>query len=60
MNFIDMVKKDYDLDCNQANALKVELKDLEIFFDKNFEDSKSFFKTFYDKFEETIAPYGFE
>ncbi|WP_367105703.1 hypothetical protein [uncultured Psychrobacter sp.] len=60
MNFIDMLKKDYGLDDNQANDLQTELKNLEAFFDKNFEDSSSFFQEFYSKFEETIAPYGFE
>ncbi len=60
MNAIEMLKKDYNLDDNQANALQTELKDLEVFYDKNFEDSPSFFKTFYNKFEKTIAPYGFE
>lgn len=59
MTFIDMVKKDYDLDENQASALQTELKELEAYFDKNFEDSPSFFQTFYNKFEKTIAPYGF-
>lgn len=60
MNFIYMLKQDYNLDDNQAIALQTELKNLEAFFDKNFEDNPSFFKTFYNKFEQTIAPYGFE
>lgn len=60
MNFIDMLKEDYNLDEAQANALQTELKELEAYFDKNFEDSVSFFKMFYAKFEKTIAPYGFE
>lgn len=60
MNFIDMLKKDYNLDDNQANGLQTNLKDLEAFFDKNFEDSSSFFQTFYKRFEKTIEPYGFE
>ena len=59
MNFIDMLKQDYSLDDNQAIVLQTELKELEVFFDKNFEDSPSFFKTFYERFEKTIAPYGF-
>lgn len=60
MSFIDMIKQDYSLDDNQALALKTELKKLEDFFDKNFEDSPSFFTTFYKKFEKIIAPYGFD
>ncbi len=60
MSFIDMMKQDYGLDDNQANALKTELKELESYFDKNFEDTPSFFTTFYQRFEKTIAPYGFE
>lgn len=60
MNFIDMLKEDYNLDNVQANTLQTELKDLEAYFDKNFEDSSSFFKTFYAQFEKTIAPYGFK
>ena len=60
MSFIDMMKQDYDLDESQANALKAELKELEEYFDKNFEDSPSFFTAFYQNFEKTIAPYGFE
>lgn len=60
MSFIDMMKQDYDLNDNQANALKAELKELEAYFDKNFEDTPSFFQTFYTKFEKTIAPYGFD
>ncbi len=60
MNFIDMLKQDYSLDSNQATALQKELKALEAFFDKNFEDNSGFFQTFYNKFEKTIAPYGFE
>lgn len=59
MSFIDMMKQDYNLDDTQANALKTELKKLEEYFDKNFEDSPSFFATFYQRFEKTIAPYGF-
>lgn len=59
MNFIDMIKQDYGLDDSQATALKTELKDLEVFFDKNFADNSNFFQTFYEKFEKTIAPYGF-
>lgn len=59
MSFIDMMKQDYNLDDTQANALKTELKKLEEYFDKNFEDSPSFFTTFYQRFEKTIAPYGF-
>lgn len=59
MSFIDMMKQDYNLDDTQANALKTELKKLEKYFDKNFEDSPSFFATFYKRFEKTIAPYGF-
>ncbi len=54
-----MMKQDYDLDESQANALKTELKELEEYFDKNFEDSPSFFTTFYQRFEKTIVPYGF-
>lgn len=60
MNATDMLKKDYNLDDNQADALQAELKDLESFYDENFEDTQSFFKTFYEKFEETVASYGFE
>ena len=60
MTVIDMLKQDYGLDNDQAAGLQAKLKELEAFFDKNFEDSPSFFKTFYSKFEETIAPYGFE
>ncbi len=60
MNAIDMLKKDYHLDDNQSNTLQTEFKDLEASYDDNFEDSPSFFKDFYEKFEETIAPYGFE
>ncbi len=60
MNFIDMLKQDYSLDNNQALALQTELKNLESFFDENFEDTPSFFQTFYHKFEKIIAPYGFE
>ena len=60
MDFIDMLKKDYSLDNSQAIVLQTELKNLEVFFDKNFEDSSSFFQNFYSKFEQTIAPYGFE
>lgn len=59
MSFIDMMKQDYNLGDTQANALKTELKKLEEYFDKNFEDSPSFFTTFYQRFEKTIAPYGF-
>lgn len=59
MSFIDMMKQDYNLDDTQANVLKTELKKLEEYFDKNFEDSPSFFTTFYQRFEKTIAPYGF-
>lgn len=59
MSFIDMMKQDYNLDDTQANALKTELKKLEEYFDKNFDDSPSFFTTFYQRFEKTIAPYGF-
>ena len=54
-----MLKQDYSLDDNQAIVLQTELRELEVFFDKNFEDSPSFFKTFYERFEKTIAPYGF-
>lgn len=60
MNFIDMLKQDYSLDDNQALTLKTELKKLEEYFDKDFEDTPSFFTTFYQRFEETIAPYGFK
>lgn len=60
MTVIDMLKQDYGLDNDQAAGLQAKLKELEAFFDKNFEDSPSFFKTFYSKFEETIALYGFE
>ncbi|MDN5566246.1 MAG: hypothetical protein L0G25_05535 [Psychrobacter sp.] len=60
MSFIDMMKQDYNLDDNQANALKTELQKLEEYFDKNFEDSPVFFQTFYKRFEKTIATYGFE
>ena len=60
MNFIDMAKKDYDLDENQATTLQTAFKELETFFDKNFEDTPAFFQAFYDRFEKTIAPYGFE
>lgn len=60
MSFIDMMKQDYGLDDNQATALKTELKDLETFFDNNFEDTASFFQAFYKNFEQTIAPYGFK
>ncbi len=59
MSFIDMMKQDYDLDDNQANALKLELKALEAYFDNNFEDSPEFFQAFYKRFEKAIAPYGF-
>lgn len=60
MTVIEMLKQDYGLEDNQAHSLKAELKALEAFFDENFEDSKKFFQTFYDKFEGIIAPYGFE
>ena len=60
MSFIDMMKQDYGLDDNQANALKTELKELEAYFDKNFEDTPSFFQEFYKRFEKMIASYGFE
>ena len=60
MGFISMMKQDYGLDDNQANALQTELKELEAFFDKDFEDSPSFFTAFYKRFEKTIAPYGFK
>ncbi len=60
MNFINILKQDYSLDDNQANTLQTKLKELEAFFDKNFEDSPIFFKTFYERFEKIIAPYGFE
>ncbi len=60
MNINEMLKQDYGLDDDQANTLQTELRDLEVFHENNFEDSKGFFKTFYNKFEETIAPYGFE
>ena len=60
MTFIDMLQQDYGLDNNQALVLQTELKNLEAFFDKNFEDTPSFFQTFHDKFEKTIAPFGFE
>ena len=51
MTVIDMLKQDYGLDNDQAAGLQAKLKELEAFFDKNFEDSPSFFKTFYSKFE---------
>lgn len=60
MTVIDMLKQDHGLDNDQANSLQTRLKELEAFFDKNFEDSPKFFQTFYSKFEKTIAPYGFE
>ncbi|MEN2752301.1 hypothetical protein AAIR29_11740 [Psychrobacter sp. FBL11] len=59
MSFLNMMKQDYHLDDNQALTLKTDLKNLETFFDENFEDTPSFFQTFYDKFEKIIAPYGF-
>jgi len=60
MTVIEMLKQEIGLDENQAQALKAELKALEAFFDKNFEDSKSFFEAFYAKFEDVIAPHGFK
>lgn len=60
MTFIDMLKQDYGLDDNQALTLKTKLKELEVFFDEHFEDKPSFFTTFYQRFEKTITPYGFE
>ncbi|MGP4789587.1 hypothetical protein ACTXGJ_10725 [Psychrobacter sp. 1Y11] len=60
MTVIDMLKQDHGLDNDQANSLQAELKKLEAFFDKNFEDSPEFFQKFYSKFEQMIAPYGFE
>lgn len=60
MTVIEMLKQDYNLDDEQANALKQELKALEAFFDDAFEDSPIFFETFYGKFEQAIAPFGFE
>lgn len=60
MTATEMLKKDYNLNDNQANALQKELRELEAFYDENFEDSPSFFKDFYAKFEKTIAAFGFE
>ena len=40
MTVIDMLKQDYGLDNDQAAGLQAKLKELETFFDKNFEEAK--------------------
>ena len=59
MTFIEMMQTEYNLNESQANELQKALKELETYFDDNFEDSKAFFETFYAKFEQVIADYGF-